>query len=132
VFYNREWRRIASREYLAGIINAVTQIPTEVLRNYSLLTNASLAKRMSWAADRKTSRVEHLAYCLMGIFDINMPLLYGEGEKAFVRLQQEIIKVSSDESILCVAFQLEEKMIWIRVLGPVCTKSFVLQGVPPH
>jgi hypothetical protein len=54
---------------------------------------------MSWAAGRETSRKEDEAYCLLGIFNINMPLLYGEGGKAFVRLQQEIIKQSQDESI---------------------------------
>lgn len=40
-----------------------------------------------------------MAYCLLGIFDINMPMLYGEGKKAFRRLQDEIIKQSSDLSI---------------------------------
>jgi hypothetical protein len=54
---------------------------------------------MSWAAGRKTSRIEDMAYCLMGILDINMPLLYGEGDKAFIRLQQDIAKKSTDESL---------------------------------
>ena len=54
---------------------------------------------MSWAANRVTSRIEDMAYCLMGLFNINMPLLYGEGRKAFERLQLEIIKISDDESI---------------------------------
>jgi hypothetical protein len=43
--------------------------------------------RMSWAADRETTRIEDLAYYLLGIFGVNMPLLYGEGKKAFLRLQ---------------------------------------------
>jgi len=55
--------------------------------------------KMSWASKRETSRTEDIAYCLMGIFDINMPLLYGEGKKAFLRLQLEILKRSDDESI---------------------------------
>jgi len=55
---------------------------------------------MSWAAGRRTTRAEDEAYCLMGIFGINMPLLYGEGRKAFRRLQEEIIRVSDDHSIL--------------------------------
>lgn len=54
---------------------------------------------MSWAAGRNTTRVEDAAYCLMGIFDINMPLLYGEGDKAFFRLQEEIVKVSDDHTL---------------------------------
>jgi len=55
---------------------------------------------MSWAATRETTREEDIAYCLMGIFDANMPLLYGEGLKAFSRLQQEILKESTDQSLL--------------------------------
>ena len=51
---------------------------------------------MSWAAHRETARVEDIAYCLLGIFDVNMPLLYGEGKRAFIRLQQEIMKETHD------------------------------------
>lgn len=54
---------------------------------------------MSWAAKRKTTRPENIAYCLLGIFNVNMPLLYGEGHKAFTWLQKEIIEQSDDESI---------------------------------
>ena len=60
---------------------------------------ASVAAKMSWASDRTTTRVEDIAYCLMGLFEVNMPLLYGEGSKAFTRLQHEIVKISDDESI---------------------------------
>ena len=60
---------------------------------------ASVAESMSWASNRKTSRLEDIAYCLMGHFDVNMPLLYGEGQKAFMRLQHEIVKTVDDESI---------------------------------
>ena len=60
----------------------------------------SVATKMSWASYRKTSRDEDLAYSLLGLFDVNMPLLYGEGlEKSFLRLQSKIIKKTSDESI---------------------------------
>lgn len=55
---------------------------------------------MSWASQRQTTRSEDMAYCLLGIFDVNMALLYGEGgKKAFFRLQLEIIKSSNDDSI---------------------------------
>jgi hypothetical protein len=40
-----------------------------------------------------------MAYCLLGLFDINLPLLYGEGRKAFHRLQEEIIKQFDDHTI---------------------------------
>ncbi|KAK1752901.1 heterokaryon incompatibility protein-domain-containing protein [Echria macrotheca] len=66
-----------------------------------LLDSLSVATRMSWVANRETTRDEDMAYCVMGIFDVNMPLLYGEGrDKAFVRLQEAIINRSNDQSIL--------------------------------
>jgi hypothetical protein len=55
---------------------------------------------MSWASCRETTRREDIAYSLLGLFDVNMPLLYGEGDKAFLRLQEEIMKESNDQSIL--------------------------------
>ncbi|KAK2473493.1 hypothetical protein H9L39_15668 [Fusarium oxysporum f. sp. albedinis] len=63
------------------------------------LETTSIAQRMSWAADRVTTRKEDGAYSLMGIFGINMPLLYGEGDKAFYRLQEEIMGVPDDHSL---------------------------------
>lgn len=64
------------------------------------IRRCTIAQRMSWASRRQTKRSEDMAYCLMGIFDVNMPLLYGEGgKKAFLRLQEEIIKVSVDGTI---------------------------------
>ncbi|KAF1963976.1 hypothetical protein BU23DRAFT_494530 [Bimuria novae-zelandiae CBS 107.79] len=54
---------------------------------------------MSWASRRETTKIEDLAYCLMGIFGVNMPLLYGEGERAYARLQGEIMKRTYDHSL---------------------------------
>ena len=61
---------------------------------------------MSWAADRVTSRIEDRAYSLLGLFDVNIPLLYGEREKAFMRLQEEIIRRSSDQSIFAWGYEM--------------------------
>jgi hypothetical protein len=60
---------------------------------------------MSWAARRVITRNEDIAYSLMGIFGVNMPLLYGEGERVFIRLQVEIIKASDDQTIFACGFQ---------------------------
>ncbi|KAF4960680.1 hypothetical protein FGADI_759 [Fusarium gaditjirri] len=59
---------------------------------------------MSWASKRETTRTEDAAYSLLGIFGINMPLLYGEGPNAFLRLQQEIMKHSDDQTLLAWSF----------------------------
>ncbi|KAK4224295.1 hypothetical protein QBC38DRAFT_511856 [Podospora fimiseda] len=57
-------------------------------------------EKMSWASYRRTTRIEDEAYCLLGIFGVHMPLLYGEGNPAFRRLQEEIIKQTEDCSFL--------------------------------
>ncbi len=62
-------------------------------------SDASVAQKMSWAANRTTTRLQDKAYSLLGLFDVNMPLLYSEGRKAFIRLQEEIFKQTDDESL---------------------------------
>ena len=107
-FFNEDWLPIGTRESLAQRISDITRIDLQLLLRSgdsegSLrvgLATTSVATRMSWAAGRETTREEDLAYCLLGIFDVNMPLLYGEGKKAFFRLQEQIVKKSNDQSIL--------------------------------
>ncbi|KAG2412890.1 hypothetical protein HFD88_010447 [Aspergillus terreus] len=101
VFYSRSWIELGTKESLKSQISDRTHIPIGVLSGTDSVEDASVAQRMSWASSRKTSRLEDEAYCLMGIFGINMPLLYGEGKAAFIRLQEEIMKVSDDYSIFC-------------------------------
>ena len=96
VFYDQDWIEIGNRSLLKDVINEATHISPEHMKHPR---NASVAIKMSWASHRETSREEDMAYSLLGLFDINMPLIYGEGEKAFLRLQSEIIRTSSDESI---------------------------------
>lgn len=98
VFYSRYWTSIGTRDDLADVITEITQIDTEFFKTRSL-DDFSVAQRMSWASQRQTTRIEDQAYCLLGLFGVNMPLLYGEGEQAFVRLQQEIMKESDDQTI---------------------------------
>ncbi|KAJ0301670.1 hypothetical protein COL516b_007646 [Colletotrichum fioriniae] len=105
-FFDAAWKNLGTRSSLAPKIESITSIPTDFLeRNeeYPAIHSAKIAMRMSWAARRQTTRVEDIAYSLLGIFDVNMPLLYGEGERAFERLQIEIMKQSSDDSILAWA-----------------------------
>ena len=97
-FYSAKWDHLGNREDLAQQITDTTRIEDDFLLGNDIRF-ASIAKRFSWAALRETSRTEDIAYCLLGIFDVNMPLLYGEGKKAFIRLQEEIMKSSSDYSL---------------------------------
>ena len=75
-----------------------TGVSEYVLRTGDL-SRSSVAQKMSWAATRKTTRIEDRAYSLMGLFGIQIPMLYGEGENAFSRLQEEIIRTTPDDSI---------------------------------
>ena len=98
-FYNSDWSHLGSREELSDLLGKATGIPVPLLLGRKELGTYSVSTRMSWAAQRKTTRVEDLAYCLLGMFDVNMPLLYGEGSKAFLRLQEEIIRRNNDMTI---------------------------------
>jgi hypothetical protein len=109
VFYGNDWREIGTKSDLQDVINDVTGIHVSAfLGDQDNLRNFSIAQRMSWAANRKTTRTEDLAYCLLGLFDINMPMLYGEREGAFMRLQEEIIKTSDDPTI----FAWRSDIVW--------------------
>ncbi|KAF4822966.1 Vegetative incompatibility protein HET-E-1 [Colletotrichum tropicale] len=98
LFYQHDWRHVGSKKEWREVLSEVTGIDSEALIQYDPIEH-SIATRMSWAADRQTTREEDIAYCLLGIFDINMPMLYGEGTKAFRRLQEEIIRTGYDISI---------------------------------
>ncbi|KAF8850640.1 HET-domain-containing protein, partial [Acephala macrosclerotiorum] len=98
-FYDRSWNKIGTKNKLHRQLSRITQIPEIILQYRTHLKSVGVAQRMSWAANRQTTRVEDMAYCLLGLFDVNMPLLYGEGEKAFIRLQEEILKISDDQSL---------------------------------
>ncbi|KAI1313343.1 heterokaryon incompatibility protein-domain-containing protein [Xylaria venustula] len=104
LFYNTSWAIIGDRHNMSHAILEATRIHVGALQNPNTIPDYSIAQRMSWAANRRTTRQEDIAYCLLGIFGIHMPLLYGEGLKAFTRLQEEIIKVSDDHSILAWDF----------------------------
>jgi hypothetical protein len=98
-FFDRDWNKRGAKEDLIEELSQITRISKHVLAHEKPLSAFTVAQKMSWAAGRKTSRVEDQAYCLLGIFDVNMPLLYGEEEKAFRRLQYEIIGRTADLSI---------------------------------
>jgi hypothetical protein len=91
IFYSRDWKSLGTKSELVDVLSSITGIEEDFLQGKEL-EYASISKRMSWAAKRKTSRVEDIAYCLFGIFAVNMPLIYGEGKKSFQRLQHELIK----------------------------------------
>ncbi|CAH0017378.1 unnamed protein product [Clonostachys rhizophaga] len=99
VFFDQTWNRIGTKTGLKFEVENITDINHQILDGSRPLSSVAIAKRMSWASHRKTTRVEDEAYSLLGIFDINMPMIYGEGPRAFTRLQEEILRTTTDLSI---------------------------------
>jgi hypothetical protein len=106
-FFSADWVECGNRNDLALYLYEITNIDPEVLNRppdadvRQWLYSHSISKRMSWAAARETEVPEDTAYCLFGLFNVNMPLIYGEGgSRAFHRLQEEIMKYSTDQTIL--------------------------------
>ncbi|KAL8403478.1 hypothetical protein RB594_008655 [Gaeumannomyces avenae] len=112
-FFDHEWKFYGSKfndkkrvardsedpEALLADLYAITHIPIPVLRDPDTVWSYPVGNRMSWAAHRRALYVEDLAYSLIGIFNVSMPMLYGEGNRAFIRLQEEIIKETNDMTI---------------------------------
>jgi hypothetical protein len=93
-FFCSNKERLGDKKSLERLLHEITGIAIAALQG-TLLSEFSVNERMSWAETRQTKREEDRAYSLLGIFDISMPLIYGEGSaKAFKRLQEEIDKNS--------------------------------------
>ena len=81
---------------LESAIATVTGVPEYVLHNYDRSKSFSTEARMAWIAGRETTRGEDMSYSLLGIFDVTMPIIYGEGaERARKRLLEGISKAST-------------------------------------
>ncbi|KAI1099552.1 HET-domain-containing protein [Jackrogersella minutella] len=111
-FFGESWNFLGVREgLLLRLICQITNIDAAVVRGLRSPSDMSIATRMSWAANRQTTRLEDEAYCLLGIFEVNMPLVYGEGRKAFRRLQEEIIRSHWDHSIFAWDFEKADSLL---------------------
>lgn len=101
-FFDQTWQYIGSKKTRNTIITSTTGIPRDVLTasDSSWIWKVSIAEKMFWASHRQATRPEDVAYSLMGIFGIHMPLVYGEAENAFIRLQEEIIRSANEYSFL--------------------------------
>lgn len=119
-FFSRGWKNIRCKhdDIVTNLISKTTGIEVNYLVGDSSLGSASIACKMSWLSRRKTTRREDMAYCMLGLFEINMPLLYGEGDKAFVRLQEEILKSSSDHTLFCWTWTDSVPVTWTSMLAP--------------
>ncbi|KAF5136696.1 Vegetative incompatibility protein HET-E-1 [Metarhizium anisopliae] len=111
-FYDANWNFRGSKSGLKYLLTDITKVPGNVLESPESLYTLSVARRMSWVSERRTTRIEDMAYCLLGIFDVSMPLLYGEGDRAFLRLQEEISNSTNDLSIFAWRKSLPEQIYY--------------------
>jgi Heterokaryon incompatibility protein (HET) len=101
VFWDRCWVPFGTKSQLYKHLSTITGIPNAVLLGTTHPKDCNVGQRMSWVSARKTKRSEDIAYCLLGIFDVNIVPIYGEGPfKAFMRLQEQILKRWTDPSLL--------------------------------
>lgn len=101
-FFSREREYLGNKISIEQTICDITEIAVDVFRGKPL-SQFSTEERLRWVKKRETKREEDEAYCLLGIFDIQMPLLYGEGrENAWRRLQKEI-KERLDDKVLSLS-----------------------------
>ncbi|KAF1817088.1 HET-domain-containing protein, partial [Eremomyces bilateralis CBS 781.70] len=118
VFFDKRWAEFGTKLSMGSLISQITGIRGQYLQEDPDFFWCSVAERMSWLASRSTTRPEDMAYCMLGLFNINMPLLYGEGSKAFLRLQEEIIKVSNDHTMFCWSWTPAVPIFWRSFLAP--------------
>lgn len=110
-FYSTDWKYIGDKQRMAHRLSSITHVDKHVLLGSMPVRTSSVAKIISWASHRATTRKEDIAYCMIRLFGIHMPLLYGEGDRAYIRLQEEILKQSSDQSLFAWNPLLCEKSI---------------------
>ncbi|KAK5652916.1 hypothetical protein OQA88_9395 [Cercophora sp. LCS_1] len=99
IFLDRRWKRRGTKANLVNEIAERTGIDKGILLHDKPLSTMSVAQKMSWASNRRTTRVEDTAYCLLGVFGVQLSLRYGEERQAFRRLQEAIISSVPDLSV---------------------------------
>ena len=123
VFVSQTWRLIGTKADLGDLVEEITGVDRAILTHARALDSISVARRMSWASKRKTTREEDRAYSLMGIFGVNMPTIYGEGAHAFRRLQEEVLKHIPDQTIFLWGPILYDDEVLYRNLDPASSSD---------
>lgn len=124
VFYSNDWGLIGTRLNLYNVLSEITGINAGILSGVKNLESTSVAKRMSWASIRATTRAEDLSYCLMGLFVVNMPMLYGESAHQTARSNHETFR----RSVFVRLVDLTAPPDSYRGLLATCPADFVNSG----
>ena len=124
-FLSSDWTVIGSKHTLVNLVESIMVIDYKALLHQESLDKFSISQRFSWASKRETTRVEDRVYLLLGIFDINMPTLYGEGNRVFRWLQEEIMKCIPDHSLFAWGLTVDpDPHILLLTLGTTGTEHF--------
>ncbi|KAJ9133713.1 hypothetical protein NKR23_g10575 [Pleurostoma richardsiae] len=134
-FFAENWTQIGvgSMQTDLGVLESVyhvTKIPRDVLTGTLRPWDFCISQRMSWASRRMCSRVEDLAYSLFGLFEVNLPVMYGEGRRAFIRLQEHIFHQHPDDDTVlawCVG-ELSQRTLNIGGLWAESPADFAESG----
>ena len=112
IFLSENWCELGNRAELALLLHLITRIPIDLILGVTRPARYSASIRMSWASQRNTTRIEDEAYCLMGLFGVSMATNYGEGRRAFIRLQYEIMQHKEcDMSLFAFGEQIMEDQL---------------------
>jgi hypothetical protein len=127
-FFSKGMDRLGDKKSLEKMLHEITGIPIEVLRTRSLI-DFGIEQRFSWAAKRQTTYEEDMAYCLLGIFDIHMPLLYGEGkETAMKRLRRMAESATAGPTGVPLQQKLSGLRQWLSAPNPATQPQRVLRN----
>ncbi|KAL1948361.1 hypothetical protein VTO73DRAFT_12436 [Trametes versicolor] len=97
VFLARDWTVLGTKTTLALALADTSGVDRAVLRGDARAQDVSVARRMCWASRRQGDAAYALP--LAGLFGVRVDVGWGEGPRAFVRLQEEIARASNDQSI---------------------------------
>ncbi|KAL1891957.1 hypothetical protein Sste5346_007301 [Sporothrix stenoceras] len=130
-FFDHHWNEITTKKKSLPLLAKITGID-ELILDGGNLRLVSIARIMSWAARRTTTREEDMAYSLLGLFGISMPMLYGEGSEAFLRLQKVLIETYNDQTIFAWEFPPANTLEWDGVLAPSPRVFLNSANMSPH
>ncbi|KAH8760498.1 hypothetical protein F5883DRAFT_140758 [Diaporthe sp. PMI_573] len=123
-FFSSDWTQIGTKISLLPLLSSIIGIDQPVLEDSECLEDYSIARRMSWASQMTAPRPEDFAYALFGLFDVSMPIIYGEGPKAFLKFQEEIMRDTNDFSLLAWDNLSTQEYIGLFAPSPACFRRF--------
>lgn len=123
-FFSSDWTQIGTKLSLLPLLSSIIGIDSPVLEDSECLEDYSIARRMSWASEMTATRTEDSAYALLGLFDVSMPIIHGEGHKAFSKLQEEILKDTNDFSLFAWDSHVPQEYTGLFAPSPACFRRF--------